>query len=71
MNKEQIIEMAKQSRMSYAIYFSGEKQLQHFAKLIRNAALDEAIAKCEYMAVNEYNFTPEQMGNLIRGMKEE
>lgn len=56
MTSEQIIEMVKQvdiwqplglpSDWSYGDYVAGPHQLQDFAKLVRNAALDEAAELC-------------------------
>lgn len=60
MTPEQIIEMAKQAEISVPPYFNAVAaarltELQAFAQLVRNAALEEAAKVCE---VNHHTVRP-------------
>lgn len=60
-------------------YTCWEGQLERFAKLVRNAALEEAAQKCDQMEhemcypdpeAEEPFFTPEDCAKAIRNLKE-
>jgi hypothetical protein len=76
MTPEQITQWAREACIALLVHHDGTQvtpqELQAFANLVRNAALGEAAAKCESLAVtdcNDSNVTRKECATVIRGMK--
>lgn len=79
MTKEQVIELAKQAgfHITHDPFTGGHWLAQHdaecferFAKLVRNAALDEAAQKCEKLESEHLEVNGDGCAAELRNLKE-
>lgn len=72
MTKEQVIELAKQAGDDWDSTRREDKEfLIRFAKLVRNAALEEAAQICDRFQDRNVGMQPAECAGAIRNLKEQ